>query len=82
MWLYHRIRHPKDAEGIANSVDPDQTVRSGLIWVCTVCPGLSVRKVRIIMVYIVINGFSACQKGAEGEKGHDVVKNLQNLLKS
>ena len=32
--------HPKDAEGIANSVDPDQTV----------CPGLSVRKLRKITV--------------------------------
>ena len=35
---------PKDADGIANSVDPDQTaprsslIRSSLIWVCTVCP--------------------------------------------
>ena len=31
---------PKDAEGIANSVDPDQTApvgaRRSLIWVCTV----------------------------------------------
>ena len=40
--------HPKDAEGIANSVDPDQT--APLIWVCTVCPGLSVRKLRKITV--------------------------------
>ena len=40
--------HPKDAEGIANSVDPDQTAL--LIWVCTVCPDLSVRKLRIITV--------------------------------
>ena len=39
--------HPKDAEGIANSVDPDQTAPS-LIWVCTVCPDLSVRKLRKI----------------------------------
>ena len=31
--------HPKDAKGIANSVDPDQT-GSSLIWVCTVCPDL------------------------------------------
>ena len=37
--------HPKDAAGIANSVDPDQTAP---IWVCTVCPDLSVRKFRII----------------------------------
>ena len=39
--------HLKDAEGIANSVDPDQT---SLIWVCTVCPDLSVRKLRNITV--------------------------------
>ena len=43
--------HPKDAEGIANSVDPDQTARSSLIWVCTVNSDLSVRKFRNIMVY-------------------------------
>ena len=24
-WLFLRVMHPKDAEGIANSVDPDQT---------------------------------------------------------
>ena len=24
-WLYCRVLHPKDADGIANSVDPDQT---------------------------------------------------------
>ena len=35
--------HPKDAAGIENSVDPDQSAPS-LIWVCTVCPDLSVRK--------------------------------------
>ena len=27
MWLnYHRVIHPKDADGIANSIDPDQRV--------------------------------------------------------
>ena len=47
--------HPKDAEGIANSVDPDQTApsRSSLIWVCTVCPDPPVRKLRKITVIIV-----------------------------
>ena len=35
-WLYHRVMRPKDAAGIANSVDPDQ--RSSLIWLCTVLP--------------------------------------------
>ena len=42
--------YPKDAEGIANSVDPDQTAPLGLILVCTVRPDLSVRKHRIIRV--------------------------------
>ena len=49
MWLYHRVMSPNDADGMANSVDPDQTPpRSSLIWVCTVCPGISVRKLRTI----------------------------------
>ena len=38
--------HPKDREGIANSVDPDQS----LIWIYTVCQDMSVRKLRIITV--------------------------------
>ena len=46
--------HPKDAEGIVNSVDPDQTAplgnRSSLIWVWTICLDLSVRKLRNITV--------------------------------
>ena len=54
---------PNDADGMANSVDPDQTAplgavcssRSSLIWVCTVCPGLSVRKLRIITVYLCLS---------------------------
>ena len=25
MWLYHRVLSPNDADGMANSVDPDQT---------------------------------------------------------
>ena len=25
MWLYHRVMDPKDAVGMTNSVDPDQT---------------------------------------------------------
>ena len=30
MWLYHRVMSPNDADGMANSVDPDQTApRSG-----------------------------------------------------
>ena len=54
--LYHRAMGPNDADGMANNVDPDQTApRSSLIWVCTVCPGLAVRKLRIIMVQLCLN---------------------------
>ena len=35
-WLYHTVIHPKDADGIANSVDPDQTAPLGSRG--TVCP--------------------------------------------
>ena len=47
MWLYHRVMSANNADGMANSVDPDQTA---LIWDCTVCPNLSVRKLRNITV--------------------------------
>ena len=46
--LYHTVMLLKDADGIAKGVDPDQT--APLIWVCTVCPGLSVQKLRLITV--------------------------------
>ena len=32
MWLYHRVMSPNDAEGVANSVDPDQTAPLGAVW--------------------------------------------------
>ena len=31
MWLYHRVMSPNDADGMANSVDPDQTAL-GAVW--------------------------------------------------
>ena len=31
-WLKHTTMHPKDVEGIANSVDPDQTAPIGAFW--------------------------------------------------
>ena len=49
MLLYHRVKSPNDADRMANSVDPDQTAPS-LIWICTVCPGISVQKLRTITV--------------------------------
>ena len=32
MWLSHRVMSPVDADGIANSVDPDQTAPVGAVW--------------------------------------------------
>ena len=49
MWLYHIVMSPNNTDGIANSVDPDQTApQSDLGLHC--CPGISVRKLRIITV--------------------------------
>ena len=49
MWFNHRMMRPNDADWLANSVDSDQ-IGSSLIWVYTVCPGLSIWKLRIITV--------------------------------
>ena len=58
VWFYDRVMRPKDADRIANSVDPE---RSSLIWVYTVCLDLPVQKLRIITVlptsYHVIDSF-------------------------
>ena len=51
MWLYHRVMNPNDADGMANSVNPDQT--APLSCFCTVCPDLPVRKLRNITVCIL-----------------------------
>ena len=32
MWHYHRLMSPNDADGMANSVDPDQTFPLGAVW--------------------------------------------------
>ena len=32
MWLYHRVLRPNDADGMASSVDPDQTAPLGAVW--------------------------------------------------
>ena len=32
MWLYHRVMNPNDADGMANSVDPDQTAPLAAVW--------------------------------------------------
>ena len=43
---------PKDAGGMTNSVEPNQTAnRSSLIWVYTACIGQSVQIIRIFKVH-------------------------------
>ena len=32
MWLCRRVMCPNDADGMANSVDPDQTAPLGAVW--------------------------------------------------
>ena len=32
MWFYPRVMSPNDADGMANSVDPDQTAPLGAVW--------------------------------------------------
>ena len=32
MWLYDGLMSPNDADGMANSVDPDQTAPLGAVW--------------------------------------------------
>ena len=32
MWLYHRVLSPNNADGMAKSVDPDQTAPLGAVW--------------------------------------------------
>ena len=44
MWLYHRVMSPNDADGMANSVDPDQTA--------PIDPDLSVQNLRKITVNV------------------------------
>ena len=58
-WLYHIVMRPKDADGMINSVDPDQRV--SLIWVYTVCSDLFVRNFRTITVGCVKFRFRLCE---------------------
>ena len=50
-FFYQTVMCAKDADGLANSVDLDQTAPSNLIWIYTVCPDLSVKIFSIITVF-------------------------------
>ena len=52
-WLFLKVMHPKDAESCKQCRPrSDCSSRSSLIWVCTVCPDLSVRTLRNITVNV------------------------------
>ena len=55
IWIFHREMCPNDADGMTNSIDPDQIAR---IWVYTVCSDLCVWKFRNIMVVSTYWGIS------------------------
>ena len=50
-WLYHRVMCPKDADS-DNGKQCRPWSDCSLIWIYTVCPALSVRKLRIIKVFL------------------------------
>ena len=58
MWLYHRVMSPNDADGMANSADPDQTVWSGS---ALFTQTFLVRKFRKITVFKFTSLFSKSQ---------------------
>ena len=53
VWIYNAEMRPKDTDGMANSVGPDQTApcRSSLIWAYTGCLDLHVPKFRNFTVF-------------------------------
>ena len=60
--LYNAEIYPKDADGMANSADPDQTCsyRSSLTWVYTVCLDLIVVA---LLFYVQGKHLRSCRDG-------------------
>ena len=60
MWLYHRVMSKRcRRNGKQWKPWSDCFSRSSLIWVCTVCPGIPVRKLRIITVFKIVKTCSS-----------------------
>ena len=68
MWLYHRVMSPNDADGMANSVDPDQTAPLGAVWsgsalFAQTCLSENLGKLRYILeISVVKETFSGISK--------------------
>ena len=76
--------HPKDADRMANSVDPDQTApfRSSLVLVCTVCSDLSVPILRILwFCFLQRLWFLLDQYHTPPLVGEDQMINYEDFLK-
>ena len=56
MWIYHRVMHPKDTAGMANSVDPAQTaplaVRSGCTLFAKTCLSRNLGSLPFFKVFV------------------------------
>ena len=62
MWFYHREMHPTDADGMANSIDPDHTAGSALCAQTYSVPKLLTFTVWTILTHLVYitNGKKSC----------------------
>ena len=64
----------KCGDGIANSVDPDQTApRSSLFWVCTVCSDLSVP---------ILTTFTVTKNGVKRKHTHTDIHTNMHIQKN
>ena len=66
MWLYHRVISPNDADGMANSIDPDQTAPLGAVWSGS---ALFAHKLRIITVFQLYHNYGTAMLTALCNKG-------------
>ena len=62
MWLYHRVMSPNDADGMANSIDPDQTAPLGTVWsgsalFAQTCLSENLGKLRYTKFWVEKSGF-------------------------
>ena len=60
MWLYHRVMSPNDAEGMANSVDPDQTAPLRQLRIITVCIQCRLLKLQIFAITCCVLVVKVC----------------------
>ena len=73
MWLYHRVMSPNFADGIANSVDPDQTALLGAVWSASAL---------FAQAYLSENLGSLRYRGAERHETCESFENAASIAKT